>query len=441
MRAARLPEALESAAARSRRGSAASAILDARPGAAAARALADAIAAGPRMTAQRQAMQGWSAAAETRFAGADVAQLVDYPKDSKGTIKKQVKVQNEAGTKWIKVDPKVLQDQILQTARAAQKKGDKAEGGFRLGSYVLDEAGGLTRDPAHDNEAHGMPALPKTFDKDALDTDVKPYVRAVLKEAGQLKYIEKNPRAIFDTHEVVVDVDCQFDRTGNVGFHKDSRGTTAFVNLTFQNDEKMQGTDFYEDTTGDPGLEKALPNEVQKDITKRRNKFHGKDTIESKKLPKWGRMSFSDPSLYHSTPRMGHRTAATGQETTEDKRQDLTRILSKDDLQKATSANLNYWHPVLIEPYNRHGREAASSRTPDEQFALASAAVDRRRRVSLDLDRKKTKQTWLDDQGTKTRTFIRTWVRFVPKAKAKETAKENILVEKRTADTVSGETL
>ena len=53
-------------------------------------------------------------------------------------------------------------------------------------------------------------------------------VANTLGEAGQLQYLNKNSAAIRETHDIVVDVDWYLERTqSDVGFHKDSRGTTS----------------------------------------------------------------------------------------------------------------------------------------------------------------------------------------------------------------------
>jgi len=80
---------------------------------------------------------------------------------------------------------------------------------------------------------------------DAIDDnlqDILDLVGGTLWDAKQLEYLDKNFDAIDPTHAIVIDVDWYLERTqSDVGFHKDSRGTTLFVNLTYSNEREMQG--------------------------------------------------------------------------------------------------------------------------------------------------------------------------------------------------------
>lgn len=337
-----------------------------------------------------------------------VAQLVNYPEDSIGSINKRMaQIEGEGGIRYLTGSE--LQNHILEKAREAGE-----EGGYRLGSYIYDESKKLNRKMGEDDEEHGMPQLPSGFKVDDLDPWIKVFIIGTLTDAGQIGYIDENAGEIFKTHQVVIDVDCQFDRRGNVGFHKDSRGTTAFVNLTFNNEEEMQGADHYEDVAGDPGLEKKLPEVVQGDIKARREGYKGYKGIKSPVLPAKGRLSFSDPNLYHSTPLMGNRLKPTGKESRSELINKLTGLIDESELNKTEDKILREWYQTYVNAYNLHGFEKLSE-VADKSYEKAYHAARNERRLSKKLNKGKISQETLDKQQEKPRTFIRTWVRFVPK--------------------------
>ncbi len=392
--------------------SAAAPLEDRRPQALAAMALMRSIEAGARMTAQRRALRRWTG-------GPAVAQL-ELPAEVPGTINKEITLKGD----FKPINPAVLQHEVLTML---EETGD-----CRIGSYYLDPGEGLARKPDGDtfgDENHGMDPLPDTADVSELDARIIPYIRAVLGDAGQMAYIETNANEIYKTHRVIVDVDCQFNRTGGIGFHKDSRGSTVFVNLTFHNDKPMTGTDHYEDLVGDEGLEGSLPDVVRGDINTRR--AASKDVVEgegheakdkarmrdirSPKLPAYGRMSFSDPNNYHSTPLMGHREP-TGEESLEMMRR-VVAIMKKDaSWLKADEGPVREAYKEAGDEYNSHGLEDEASTPQTTMLDLGEAASKKTRRLSRRLEKKKVTQKDLNTEAEGLRTFIRTWVRFVPKA-------------------------
>ncbi|AVR97109.1 eCIS core domain-containing protein [Pseudoduganella armeniaca] len=342
---------------------------------------------------------------------AGVAQLVDFPDDSVGTIE-QVMATIREGEQKRDLTGTALQKEILRQVSAAGPIS-----GCRLGSFNYSATGDLARSTAPDDENHGMLPLPSTVDTARLDPWIVVFVKGTLRQAGQLQYIDKNAEQIFATHTVVIDVDCQFDRRGNVGFHKDSRGTTVFFNLTFENDAAMQGPDNYEDLEGDPGLEAKLPQVLKTDIAARRNKMirrHGGVTspgvIRSPRLPAHGRISSSDPNLWHSTPRMGHRDPTPL--TREQLIAALTPRLPGFDLPACDDELLRHYY---LASYHSHGFEEASTRK-DSGDEKAATAAKRERRLSMDLDDGTITQEALAAEALQARTFLRTWVRFVPRS-------------------------
>jgi Domain of unknown function (DUF4157) len=347
-----------------------------------------------------------------------VTQLVNFPKDSVGSFSGTRTTIGE-GNERREVSGGTLLDVILEMAAKAGK-----EAGYRLGSFIYND-GVLTRKKGKDDEDHGMPALPDNFDLGAIDPYLKAFVFATLRDAGQLDYLEENKLAIFAKHTAVIDVDCQFDRKGSVGFHKDSRGTTLFFSLVFNNQDTMQGPDNYEDLQGNPGLEKKLPEVVKEDIALRREqmtkKYQTPDKvpIDSPELPKYGRVSLSDPNLWHSTPLFGHRNTAAGLS-----REQLLDILGPRYEEMTSQEVLKIPTEDLISDftraYHQHNAEKASDLTDSDIEKLDKSAPSRGRRLSMNLDERKQKgdsslEKSLAVQSQKPRTFIRTWVRLVPK--------------------------
>jgi hypothetical protein len=362
-----------------------------------------------------------------------ITQLVAYPKDKWGSIAgSNTKVNGEPE----EVSLDVLQQRILNIAQAAGKAG-----GYRLGSFEYVK-GNLQHVPKRETEEdHGMPLLPENFSRGELYRLLEPFVIAILKEADQLDYINQNEAAIVDTHDVVIDVDCQFNRWGRTGYHKDSRGTTAFVNLTYNNKDGMQGPDYYEDLEGDPGLESRLPLEVQKDIKERRE-AGASGLVDSEELPAHGRISFSDPNLYHSTPPLGHRKGLLW--GTKDRmvaylisqgREELVKSTTDEDLLKEATkqamikhlGTLGFDEKKLLEldesslaecysywAYNVHIFEDASTKK-DSFVRKAEATAKAERRLSTRLKSGAISQEELNEQVATPRTFLRTWVRFVPR--------------------------
>lgn len=167
-----------------------------------------------------------------------------------------------------------------------------------------------------------MTPWPADANAKALIDGTFPYITALVKgtleDAGQLAYLNENFPQINLTHAIVVDVDWYCERTqSDVGFHKDSRATTLFVNLTYSNPNEMQGASTKLDREGQPQLERKLPKAVQEDLKSRREDYekikphpeHG--DLKEERIGPYARLSFSDPSIWHSTPLLGHRVERT----------------------------------------------------------------------------------------------------------------------------------
>ena len=363
--------------------------------------------------------------ADSNQSHAGAVQLKGYPKDAIESLDNLTGIV-DLGNETHELNGGKLQDEILERAREAG-----SSGGYRLGSFLYQPNGTLLRTTEKSlEEAHGMSGLPNTFDVAGIDPYLKGFILMTLKAAKQLDYIQQNSPALFDKHWVVVDVDCQFDRAGTVGFHKDSRGTTAFFNLSFQNEEDMIGPEYYEDLEGDTGLEKYLPEVVKEDIKERRdNKLkkysHPKDApIKVKKLGRHGLISISDANRWHSTPLMGHR------ESTDEHRSAMEHMTREQLLRTLLAQYPSEHHEQIkqnsdeelredfLDSYHAHAFEEHSAWKSDEEQkgqSMKSNAIKRSRRLSTVLSKKDIQQEALNEMAQKKRTFIRTWVRFVPK--------------------------
>lgn len=361
-----------------------------------------------------------------------VTQRVNYPSDTHGTIEKPMLL----GTQGEKeVTGAELQTEII---RLVKKGGDKESGGYRLGTYAF-RPDGITRVDDPYPEKHGMDMLPEKFDVGSIDPLIAPLVIGTMRDAGQLAYLLENWKAINSTHDVVIDVDCQFNRNGEVGFHKDSRGTTVFFNLTFSNKADMQGPDFYPDLTGAPDLEEKLPAVVQIDIAERRQRekemqakaggANALAVIQSPKLGPWGRVSLSDANLYHSTPKMGHRNKTPLPPFDRSYYIELLTHLTKsegdfhDYFKGQNDQELMNWLIIKSEPYNAHNSESQAMK--GQQDAMRDVTATRTRRLSQDLDNGNITQAALNKQKKTPRTFIRTWIRMFPRSQQATSMEED----------------
>ena len=203
------------------------------------------------------------------------------------------------------ITAKDLQIGLIEQLSTVGEKGF----GYRLLSFRYDGQGLHRDDSEYHKEKHGMNPWPTAIDKHVGDITL--LVQGTLTAAGQLKYLQDNFAAINPTHVIIVDVDWYRERTqSDVGFHKDSRGTTLFVNLTYNNAEKMQGASTKPDLEGQKALEEKLPQAVREDLRKRRKRYNrnpepGK--VTEREAGPYARLSFADPSIWHSTPLLGHR--------------------------------------------------------------------------------------------------------------------------------------
>jgi Domain of unknown function (DUF4157) len=406
-----------------------------------------------------------------------IAQLMRLPEDSKGqlsdfTVRENIGQPNDT---WI--SGRQLQTRLINALSAIP--GVTQGSGYRLVSFRYDGEEFEKDANAYHQEKHGMQQWPVSID-DHL-ADIRKLIRGTLKASAQLDYLNDNFAAIDATHTIIIDVDWYLQRTqADVGFHKDSRGTTLFVNLTYNNDKTMQGAATKLDREGQPALEEKFPEKVRKDLEERRQSYQGitlddqVGDLKEKEVGEYARLSFSDPSVWHSTPLLGHRveklpppkderTLATyltrvglprhlylgiakfyetgteedcqsvyryfvknGRETVKNKSELIQRLIDEqitneeiDGFQNIFPKPEVFWAELqkakVMDPYNRHG--ISEEIEPVNKDTLTEDVKNRSRRLSLDLNANPTLQNNLDEEAKRPRTFIRTWVRLVPKLK------------------------
>ena len=316
----------------------------------------------------------------------------------------------------------------MQELTGSQLQGEilsilEAGGDCRVGTFAITDGLQIGRAPDPYVEDHRMPPLPADINIGQLDTYLIPYIRGTLRAAGQLGYIAHNWATINRTHDVVVDVDVQFDRTqNNVGFHKDSRGHTVFVNLTYNNEGQIFGPEYYEDVLGDEGMERNLPAEVGRDLETRRAGTGADDVQETMMsiLEKNARVSFSDPSIWHSTPQLARRGDPFPDPLNKDTGIEFLKSLYPDEYHESIMGfdeevvirTCNDLKPTWI---NYHSKENASSMTAEELEDKKQKQVHRPRSMSTYMeDYPDVRETMKAFRGLP-RTFIRTWVRMIPR--------------------------
>jgi hypothetical protein len=421
-----------------------------------------------------------------------VAQLADLPPDSIGALE-DMKVQmpgpqpqadapqgvqpqgeQALGPAETEITAKDLQIRLIQRLSEVGEAGF----GYRLTALAWDGKS-FTPTAEFDNEKHGMNPWPVSIDP--FLGDLVPLVQATLVAAGQLKYLTDNFGKIQPTHDVVVDVDWYRERTqSDVGFHKDSRGTTLFVNLTYDNDRPMQGASTKDDLEGQTALEQKLPAEVRRDLDERRQGYDRNEEqrgrLREGEVPAYARLSFADPSVWHSTPLLRHRmehlnpappdsaeqlesylvsvgreaheyrglaaywqakdyeddaifdyvkqTQAPDDEVDFDDTLDLQTNLRALGLEEVAITGYQgdytpqeFWQEVsdqgVTDKYNMHG--ISKEIQPQRGEELTAEVKRHRRRLSMALDQDKDLQGRLDEEAKRPRTFIRTWVRLVPR--------------------------
>ncbi len=144
---------------------------------------------------------------------------------------------------------------------------------------------------------------------DSLKAKVKANINQTLFSAGQFQWIARNWESISQTHDVYVDVDFYPNRMPDAGgkLHKDSVGETLFVNLTYNNTKEAAAPEYINDKFGNNDIEQNLGEAANKLIRHTRLRYGFNEGVKGVNMPKNGRVSFIDPTIWHATPYYGKR--------------------------------------------------------------------------------------------------------------------------------------
>lgn len=155
----------------------------------------------------------------------------------------------------------------------------------------------------------------------AKDTDQIPKVVAFLEKFmeanGQWDYIRDQDWFKKDGYVIGIEVNYYANRLGagaQPGFHKDTAGDNIFVNLIFDNDETIEGTEWFADVeepsaARDAWQKKVLPKAYQTDLTRARKDLDttlgetGKTgDVQGGTVGKHAYVSWVDDLVWHATP-------------------------------------------------------------------------------------------------------------------------------------------
>lgn len=137
---------------------------------------------------------------------------------------------------------------------------------------------------------------------------------ATMEQANQLEYLKESGFAgEEDTGwKVVVEVHYYRERpTENNVFHKDTLGTTLFVNLNYLNKKKVIGPEYVvnpaENKDHMANIAESLPKEFLKDRKTVMSQLKEPEIIDVVEIPEYGFVSFVDEAINHSSPTTEHR--------------------------------------------------------------------------------------------------------------------------------------
>jgi len=278
---------------------------------------------------------------EKSLQSSDSSQLPIQKKDSKGGAK--VVQRNKKSTKVFKennmAEPKVGQQDIelamgihddLEIIYNKEMKVDQMDDDIARGHYNGAVClGGIILPPMKGYNSLnnlikscemvniGKGAMKRGI-YELLDEDLKKRIitntLATMEQANQLEYLKKSDFAgEEDTGwKVVVEVHYYRERpTENNVFHKDTLGTTLFVNLNYLNKKKLIGPEYVvnpaENKDHMANIAKSLPKEFLKDRKTVMSQLKEPEIIEVVEIPEYGFVSFVDEAIHHSSPTTEHR--------------------------------------------------------------------------------------------------------------------------------------
>lgn len=135
-----------------------------------------------------------------------------------------------------------------------------------------------------------------------------------MKKARQLEYLRA---AGLPNEKYIILVEVHYYRnrpTSSTKLHKDTRGETLFVNLSFTNKRRILGPEYIVNPASSAiykqFVKQKLPEVFVKDLKALRRDFKGKKFIEATVLEANGVVAFVDEAIHHKTPTPGPRTAS-----------------------------------------------------------------------------------------------------------------------------------
>ena len=135
-----------------------------------------------------------------------------------------------------------------------------------------------------------------------------------MEKTRQLEYFRK---AGLPNDEYVILVEVHYYRNRPVSstkLHKDTKGETLFVNLSFTNKKAVLGPEYIAHPASkaiyDQFVSQNLPEVFVDDLEAVRRNFKGKRIIEATVLEANGVVAFVDEAIHHKTPTPGPRTAS-----------------------------------------------------------------------------------------------------------------------------------
>ena len=150
----------------------------------------------------------------------------------------------------------------------------------------------------------------QTDSKDLKDSIIRNTVATMIR-AGQIDYL-RGTDLTGGQSRVLVEVHYYRDRdTSQLGFHKDTRGQTLFVNLNFQNDREIAGPEYIVNpppvAAHDQRTQTSLPQTFRTHMASARANLEAPVEIGASRIPAYGVVAFVDELIHHATPLYGHR--------------------------------------------------------------------------------------------------------------------------------------
>ena len=277
--------------------------------------------------------------------------------------------------------------------------------------------------------------------------------------AGQIEYLRASGLT-GGGYKIVIEIHYYANRASDqIGFHKDTKGQTLFVNLNYLHSDPLLGPEYIVNPARseqhEAEIKKTLPRKFRKDLKEVRRGLADPTEIGVSIIEPGGFVAFVDELIHHTTPLYGGRriradmvdaflkknypdeyamsTKSRGffgsKETDEEKRirKILSKLNGKQPLDRTQLAQIGLTLKeinALIELYNdvngnlpgRYPFEFASIPTTDPSGKAITNPVRKldtppltRQVSSLALQDRLPKQI----QGN--RQFFRTWIRAVPR--------------------------